>query len=98
MYAISPETKAWALRLANNPRSALTKAERISLRHIAELSAATAATADRLENDARSLRYNAHLAYLDGRNAFAKKLNKRADTLSRLARKIVSVGCQHAEG
>lgn len=40
-------------------------------------------TPEQVRREVERLRYDARLAYLDGRNKRARELNKRADRLSR---------------
>jgi hypothetical protein len=47
-------------------------------------------TRHHLEQEANRLRYEAYLAYLDGRNKRSLDLNKKADALSAQARKFAA--------
>jgi len=50
----------------------------------------TPLTRHHLEREANRLRYEANLAYLDGRTKRYRELHKRADALEAQARKLMS--------
>jgi hypothetical protein len=81
-------TKKWALQIANSPQSALTKAEREHFRRIAAMGQESAIEIAALQKRVDNLRYNAGLYYLDDKTALARDANKRADTLTRMIRRI----------